>query len=346
MQTTIYSVARFLRPFYRQHLAPALGGKVRVIQHDAPDCTVTDYVNGVPQGTRDIDGDAVADELIGDVLVVWNGLIPCYARVAAAAEAKGMRVAYVEGGPLAGTYQVDPCGTNGASSITALTAADIRQYRHADPNVYHQEFTARVVNREDSRQPLPADVAYLPAAYYFVPMQCHGDTQLTHFSPYATMEAFLGEVVKAGHSRGFEIVAKEHPWEMNRGHYDALRAKHPTVKWCRTRDVDSLVTGAAVVVTINSTVGVQAMLRKRPVVTVGTAFYAKPGLVHRPQEYGGLRGAMDRARADDTDSDLRTRFLTFLRDKWCIRHSEPLAFAQRVKDIAAGRAPWLEALRH
>ena len=45
--------------------------------------------------------------------------------------------------------------------------------------------------------------------------------------------------------------------------------------------IDRLLTDADIVVTFNSLSGFEALLRYRPVVTLGPAFYTQPGLVFR-----------------------------------------------------------------
>jgi hypothetical protein len=175
-------------------------------------------------------------------------------------------------------------------------------------------------------------------------MQTHGDTQLTLFSPFQRMQDFVAAAL-ACIPPGMPVVASEHPWERNRAHYDELRERYPQITWCRTRDVASLLEGAAACITINGTLGYQALLKRVPVVAFGTGFYVKRGIVARPCDYGdcartALQAALD---GSATDADLRTRFLGWVRDRWVVRH-DPLAFARRLREIAAGQRPWLEGL--
>jgi capsular polysaccharide export protein len=345
MRYTIYSVGRFLRPLYRR-LIPAVGGHCRLLDVSPGEPpTVTDYRDG-----RWVRGATLHDpvaELTGDMLVTWNGLIDCYARVVTAARERGMRTALLEGGALRGTLQVDPQGTNGASSLVGIDAERFRVIP-ADPGLYRETFTARPVNSALHREPLPCDLQPLPARYVVLPMQTHGDTQLTHFAaPHRQrMESLLAEVNAAMPLPSPPLVVKEHPWEHGRAHYDDLRKEYPHCYWCRTRDMDSLLAGAAAVVTVNSTVGVQAMQRRIPVVTLGLAYYSKAGLVLDGTRdlRGAIAGCLD-APSDSYDADLRIRFLSYLRHYYLVPETDTAALANRLRDIHASRAPWLEVLQ-
>jgi hypothetical protein len=341
MRYTIYSLGGFSDEIYRGEVVRPVGGLARMIVDTGASRVCEEYDRAHLLGRRH--GGRPQDELIGEGLVLWNGLIPAYRRVADAARARGMWVAFVEGGPVRGTYQVDPDGTNGACSVTPL-GPEAFAGLPADESVYDDVFTPRQVVDPTHRDPLPADEGELPPGRVVLQMQTHGDTQLTHFSPFQTMPDFMAAAL-AAIPRGIPVVASEHPWERNRAHYDELRAKYPQVIWCRTRDVASLLEGAAACITINGTVGYQALVKRVPVLAFGTGFYVKPGLVARPCDYHGRSRAALRAAiaGTATDADLRTRFLTWVRDHWAVKHGTG-AFARRVHEIAAHRRPWLEVL--
>jgi capsular polysaccharide export protein len=344
MRYTIYSVSVFLQPLYRR-LIPALGGRCRLLQETRGQRTLTEYADGKQVGKVGTFQNAHS-HLEGTGLVTWNGLLPCYARVVAEARRRGMRTAILEGGALRATYQVDPQGTNGASTIVGLTPERITAYPKADDTLYAQQtFTPRTVNVPDCRTPLPGDLA-LPRRYVLLPMQTHGDTQLTHFCAerWRSMPCLLRDVV-AALPPGVRLVVKEHPWEMQRDHYEAMRAEFPQVTWCRTRDMDSLLAGARLVVTVNSTVGVQAMLRRLPVVTLGLAFYSKSGLVaDGTRDLPATIAACLKTPRIAYDAELRARFLTYLRNEYLIPEADTGRLARRIGDIFAGRSPWLEVL--
>lgn len=128
--------------------------------------------------------------------------------------------------------------------------------------------------------------------WFLVPLQVHNDSQVTHHSPFPGVEAFIDQVMAsfAAHARPEELlVIKHHP--MDRGHRDygrhiarqaeALGLAQQRVIYLHDAHLPTLLRHARGVVTINSTVGLQALYHRCPVIALGESFYALPGLVHR-----------------------------------------------------------------
>lgn len=149
--------------------------------------------------------------------------------------------------------------------------------------------------------------------WFLVPLQVHNDSQVTHHSPFRSVEAFIDQVMGsfAAHApAGDVLVIKHHP--MDRGHRDygqhiasraqALGLEPQRVIYLHDAHLPTLLRYARGVVTINSTVGLQALYHRCPVVTLGESFYALPGLVHR--------GSMDSfwTQPDKVDPVLFRRF--------------------------------------
>ncbi|HSW20794.1 MAG TPA: capsule polysaccharide biosynthesis [Ramlibacter sp.] len=124
--------------------------------------------------------------------------------------------------------------------------------------------------------------------YFFVPLQHDGDSQITHHSPYRENTDFILEVMRSFADyapAGALLVFKQHP--QARGGLGHQRLIHAVAKEFGISErvvhlieghTPSLVAGALGVVVINSTVGLQALARKRPVMALGDALYGRPGL--------------------------------------------------------------------
>jgi capsule polysaccharide modification protein KpsS len=123
--------------------------------------------------------------------------------------------------------------------------------------------------------------------YFFVPLQVHLDSQLSH-SRFATVNEFIREVVTsfARHAPSdHALVLKLHPMDRPYSDYsidvEALRLEHGLGERLLYVDIINLpaaLRGARGTVVINSTVGLSSLTHGTPVKCLGTAVYDMPGL--------------------------------------------------------------------
>jgi capsule polysaccharide modification protein KpsS len=126
--------------------------------------------------------------------------------------------------------------------------------------------------------------------YFFVPLQVHLDSQLSH-SRYSTINEFIREVVGefARHApRDHALIIKLHPMDRPYSDYsvdiEALRLEHGLGERLIYTDVINLpaaLRGARGTVVINSTVGLSSLTHGTPVKCLGNAVYDMPGLTHQ-----------------------------------------------------------------
>lgn len=263
------------------------------------------------------------------VLVIWNGQAPeLRVKVVEAARAAGIPVAHVELTPWADYLQIDTAGVNGcstAASAPASSYADIMPAPDIDDTVWRTP-VARGVD-----EPLPA----LPDETIFLPLQVMTDTQLQrHCADYSGLEAVFDAVVGALPD-GMTLLVKEHPagYAEDARAYPRLRAKYPAVRWCRSTPIPVIFSAVRGVVTVNSSVGLQAMQAGLPVLALGHDVWTRPGLVSRPEPTlaAGIRAMLQEA----PDQEMRRRFLTWLRDRVYVPR-EPASMIRRLHEIAAG----------
>lgn len=125
--------------------------------------------------------------------------------------------------------------------------------------------------------------------WFLVPLQVNNDGQVQHHSRFRDMPHFLDEVVAsfAVHApRDLQLVIKHHP--MDRAYTDYTRhiarlaAQHGLqgrLLYLHDQHLPSLLQHARGVVTVNSTVGLQALFHGAPVITLGESVYGIPGMV-------------------------------------------------------------------
>lgn len=148
--------------------------------------------------------------------------------------------------------------------------------------------------------------------YVFVPFQVHDDTQVLYNSPYVDdMYEFVDLVQESVVSldKDVDIVVKEHPADIGRIDYSDLRRRYPETVWLRNYPIDEVINGARAVVTINSSVGMQALNRYVPVVTVGESFYDENPFVEHPRCIEEVPQALERTLSKQLDESAVDEYL-------------------------------------
>ena len=112
--------------------------------------------------------------------------------------------------------------------------------------------------------------------FVFIPLQVQNDSQIVHQSPFKTMQSFIDYVAERIPDN--VIYIKPHPAEIK---IRAEDLKYPlNCRLMRGQGVHAFLRNCAYVVTINSTVGVEALTYYKPVIVLGKAFYSHKLLTH------------------------------------------------------------------
>jgi capsule polysaccharide modification protein KpsS len=129
----------------------------------------------------------------------------------------------------------------------------------------------------------------LSRPYFFFPLQLESDAQIKHHSRYADTLSYTREILKsfAMHARtDAQLIVKQHPLALGR-----IGMRHAIVEianqygirdrliFLHTCEIHHLLHQAAGVVTVNSTVGIQAIRIGVPVKVLGDAIYKYPAVV-------------------------------------------------------------------
>lgn len=127
--------------------------------------------------------------------------------------------------------------------------------------------------------------------YYFFPLQLDGDSQILYHAPFETTRQAIAHVLAsfARHAPSDSLlVVKNHP--LDTGWFDYSGAvRHEAqalgvmdrVVFVETGDLSELLKHARGVITVNSTVGTAALAAGCPLIALGQAVYALPGLTHQ-----------------------------------------------------------------
>ncbi|EOV9569927.1 capsule biosynthesis protein [Cronobacter turicensis] len=130
----------------------------------------------------------------------------------------------------------------------------------------------------------------LSTKYNLVILQVFNDSQMTFHSKYDNLEQYLQEVMLSFSNHAppeQHLVIKHHP--MDRGHKNykkqiaCLEKKYnirKRVHYVHDLNLPDLIHHSRSVVTINSTVGLSALIHNKPLKVMGNAFYDIPGMTY------------------------------------------------------------------
>jgi capsular polysaccharide export protein len=181
----------------------------------------------------------------------------------------------------------------------------------------------RTLGRGQFSHDLPADFG----PFVLLPLHAQRDSQLSLHSPL--LGADLGRLVLETYTAmrqalpQHRLVVKVHPKEplhRNREHLSLAR-KFPDVRFVQGLPMQELLARCALLVTINSTAGVEAMAFDKPVVTLGRNFYTVPTLVTPVGTLECLPQALAQAASTTPDAAERRRFLGYLHQHMLVRGS-------------------------
>ena len=254
-----------------------------------------------------------------DLIVVWGGFqLPVAAALAAARDAD-VETLFCENGYLPKTIVMDPKGINAGNSLLGklaefYCAIAIPDGRRADL------LGTPLVTRALKGGGTASESVTLPEQFVFLPLQVHDDSQILLYSPHfhdmPSVIRFCAQGVDTynrRHGTQLKLVVKEHPSDHGRIDYTAIRQQVPDAVFTKLTPTQELIQTCAAVITVNSTVGIEALLQLKPVITLGDAFYAVPGLVRTSNDEGDLAETLQDAFETPVDRDLTEHFLYFLR---------------------------------
>lgn len=262
-----------------------------------------------------------------DCLITWSGMMWHQRIMATAARTLGIPVIFMENGPLPLTTTVDAKGVNFNNSLPR----DLSFYQQ--PDVTEQPLPEHLIPRapHKNKRTVSDNSSSLPISYLFVPFQVDADRQVLCFSPwipnmrvfYSLLEAALDSLPDSMH-----IVVKEHPSCPK--DFSDLHKKNPRIRFANSHNTQSLIENSVAVVTINSSVGLEAMLLSKPVIVLGDAFYNIKGLVQSAANPEQLKQRFQEARELKPSNESK-RYLSYLYHQYLIKGSWKEASEQHVE---------------
>ena len=126
---------------------------------------------------------------------------------------------------------------------------------------------------------------------FLLPLQVHDDSQMTVHSDFSSIEEVIETVISSFSAhiqeskRSDILIIKHHP--MDRGHTNFKQIIRDTAQLYRLKhrviyvhdiSLPALLSKVSGCITVNSTIGLQALYRNVPTINLGRSFYDKPGI--------------------------------------------------------------------
>ena len=248
----------------------------------------------------------------GAVAVAWNGLGGSRLAFLLAARDAGCGTLCAELAPFPGRITLDPAGVNAESSVPR----DAAYYAGMEAGEGWRRLGVGLVARASRRGDVGQAAAVPEGRFLFCPLQVPSDSQVTLFAGWTGgMAGFLRALQEAVRHlpEGWHLRVKEHP-SARESLAGALAGLVATGRVVVDNASDSFAQVAAShgVVTLNSSMGLQAFFHDKPVVVLGEAFFKQPGLVVPVVDQAGLNAAFAGAAGLSFDPLARARFMNWL----------------------------------
>lgn len=248
--------------------------------------------------------------------VAWNGLNGSRRVFMDAARDAGSRTLYFELAPFKGRITCDPKGVNQANCLPRdvgfyLDWMAKKSVLPEDWRLYRASITQR---SPANHKPAGNGVGRSEDKYIFAPLQVPGDSQLRLFGGrFKTVPDFIEALLVAADDlpEGWHLKIKEHP-TADRSYASIIIGRSPRVVLDNRSDTFALVAGSAGVITVNSSVGLEAMFFDKPVIACGECFWALDGVALSANDTSRISTLFAKPEALTFDMSARAAFLTYL----------------------------------
>lgn len=236
---------------------------------------------------------------------VWNGKKFRQAILVAAIYECGKQPIFFETGPLPGKSAIDPKGVNAFSSIPRELS-----FYEGLPNPQTNWLQTDATERPTG----------LPKQYVFVPFQVVEDSNIyLHSKWIRTMRQLfdLCESLLPELPDSTCFVFKPHP-ACNEDYSDLKARETDRLRWVEDIPSTELVVHAEAVVTINSTVGIEALAAGKKVFVLGDALFAIPGITYPVSSADELQKSLKYLEQSVFNVPIVNRFLEYLNNDYAI----------------------------
>lgn len=251
-------------------------------------------------------------------VICWNGMKGFRYLFMLAAKQLGHETIYLEECPLPNRISVDRQGINFGNSLPRKKDFFLKW---AEKN---SDLTGKWPSIRDEITPRApaigvsstvADTDLTESKFIFCPLQVPGDSQLTVYGDQCdTVEKTISALHACSEflPAGFHFRLKEHPSAKKRLTESIKALETDRFRLDNASDTCELIKKAEGVVTVNSSVGLEALFFDRPVAVLGHAFYAIDGIVKKLSSTSDLAEWVDEIAAGRFNSEEKNALLDYL----------------------------------
>lgn len=213
----------------------------------------------------------IIESLKPEKIIIWNGFTGYVANtLRLICATRNIECAFLERGLLKGSLFIDRQGVNGASSLNALTPAFL------DELTVQKEDIAYVSDLFSVDLQPKINSSFGATHNVFFPLQVQLDTNIILYCKYRSMrEAFL-DIHATLSKKESSFLIRPHPEETQDTPTNIPRFSNTKVT--ASESLDHWIDWSDIVVTINSTVGLEALIKGKQVITLGESIYSSAGL--------------------------------------------------------------------
>jgi glycosyltransferase involved in cell wall biosynthesis len=272
-----------------------------------------------------------------DLVIVWNGMADIRGLIATFLSQIREPFFYAEKGMLPDSWYLDESGINAECSLDGSSFKhDISSQEQQKTQTYIQSIVesgssawdqpARISSKETFRESLGIEN---DLNIIFFPGQVDEDVNVTRFSTYANVAEAIKQVLDSMPQNSV-LVVKPHPKskEASKHRLADLSNRYKNLRVVNNVNVWDVIESSDLIVSINSTVAFESMLKGRQVLLLGDSVLSKTGLLEKvkPAELSMKINESFTRSSDHTDSCKKVfPFVCFLREEFYIfRNSQSL----------------------
>lgn len=202
---------------------------------------------------------------------IWNGYTGLVANILRVL-VKELKLShsFLERGLLRDSLFIDSLGVNGASSLVLPTTKFEKNYKKIIPWVL-EKFSTKINPQIDIDN--VSSERFQGKRVVFFPLQVQLDTNILFYCKYRTMREAFFDIYHNLNDDKTVFIVRPHPEEL--GDTFINIPDFDNVWVVKDKDLQYWLAMADIVVTINSTVGLEALLVNKPVICLGESIYSR-----------------------------------------------------------------------
>lgn len=234
--------------------------------------------------------DSIIKKIQPGIIFIWNGYTGLVANtLRCIVKKQNIRSFYLERGLYKDTLFIDKNGVNGFSYLSNVSFENT-----------HKNAKSKNIILKNNK--------------VFLPLQVQKDTNIIYNSPYKTMREFILHVYDLYTKYGINLIVRPHPEEVETN----LNLPHlPGITVTSNESVDYWIDNTDATITINSTVGLEAALKGKPVFCFGKSIYSNKKICNEINDPSELLEYFTHKKTSNIEGNV---FLNYLINEHTVSH--------------------------